>query len=431
MLKTKIIDQEHQRTVLANGLTILSIEKNDIDSIAIEVWIKVGSRYERSELNGLAHFIEHMNFKGTKRRNAEQIAEEMDAVGGYINAYTSKENTVYSARIMKEYLSLAIDMLSDIIFHSVYESEEIEREKNVVLQELAQTEDSPEEMVMEYFSSLCYQDQPIGRSILGLETNIRQFTKKHIEDFAREYYTADRIIVSVAGNVKHQELLSLIEEKFTPFTSKQAVECSQAVYSGGITLKNQPDLSQLHLVIGYQGISVTSDEYYANEILAGILGGSISSRLFQEIREKRGLVYSIGTFCQYYNDSGIFAIALGSTSDNLTEILNLLNIELNKICQSIKQSEIDRCLAQVRSSLFMSRENVENLASILANNYSCFGRYIPREEIWQGYCQVTLAQLLNLAKKIFSSKREITIAAIGDVASLPEEQVLKQLLGTS
>ena len=425
----KIIDQKHEKTILPNGLTVLSIEKNDIESVAIEIWIKTGSRYEKAELNGLAHFIEHMNFKGTKRRSAEQIAEEMDAVGGYLNAYTSKENTVYSARVMKEYLPLAIDMLNDIIFHSIYDEQEIAREKNVVLQELAQTEDSPEEMVMEYFAGLCYQNQPMGRSILGSQENIRSFTRNNINDFVKEYYSADRIIISVAGNLKHKELLSLIEEKFTPIDKRTAMEALPAVYTDGIILKNQPDLSQLHLVIGYQGIAIDSEEYYANEILAGILGGSISSRLFQEIREKRGLVYSIGTFCQYYSDSGIFGIALGSTANNLVEILDLLSFELNKICYDIKQNEVNRCLAQVRSSLFMSRENVENLASILANNYSCFGRYVPREEIWQGYSQVTLEQLLALAKKIFTKK--ITIAAVGDVSSLPNEEVLRNLLGVS
>jgi predicted Zn-dependent peptidase len=167
----KIIDQQHEKTILDNGLTVLSMNKKDVDSISIEIWVKVGSRYENSSISGLSHFIEHMNFKGTSTRSAQDIAEEIDAIGGYLNAYTSKENTVYSVKVLKEYLPLSIEILSDIIFNSVYEEEEIEREKNVVLQELAQTEDSPEEIVMENFSEILFSNQALGRSILGTKDN--------------------------------------------------------------------------------------------------------------------------------------------------------------------------------------------------------------------------------------------------------------------
>ncbi len=424
----KIIDQQHERTTLENGLTILSMSRDDVDSVSIEIWIKVGSRYENTSLNGLAHFIEHMNFKGTKTRSAQQIAEEIDAIGGYLNAYTSRENTVYSAKILKEYLPLAIDILSDIIFNSVYDEEEIEREKNVVLQELAQTEDSPEEMVMEHFSEISFLGQALGRSILGTKDNILSFNRTDIIDFIHEYYTAPRIIVSAVGNLTHQELVELINKHLNPFPTKECKMAETAYYTGGIKLELDTELSQLQLVIGYEGVNINSKQYYIQEILAGILGGSLSSRLFQEIREKRGLVYSVGSFCQYYPDTGVFGICLALSSDKIPELLNVLSEELNKITYNINENEINRCLAQVRSSLFMSRESIDNLASILANNYSCYGRYISRNEIWENYNLVTLDDLHNLAKKIFSRENKITISSLGDIKSMPKEAELIELL---
>ena len=424
----KIIDQQHEKTILDNGLTVLSMNKKDVDSISIEIWVKVGSRYENSSISGLSHFIEHMNFKGTSTRSAQDIAEEIDAIGGYLNAYTSKENTVYSVKVLKEYLPLSIEILSDIIFNSVYEEEEIEREKNVVLQELAQTEDSPEEIVMENFSEILFSNQALGRSILGTKDNILSFSRQQIIDFVKEYYTAPRIIISAVGNLEHKDLVDLINKKLKPYDSIPCKEHDIAQYTGGLKLKLDNDLSQLHLIIGYEGVNINSKEYYVQETLAGILGGSISSRLFQEMREKRGLVYSVGSFCQYYPDTGVFGICLSSSSEKLPELLEILSEELNKITHNITQDEINRCLAQVRASLFMSRESIDNLASILASNYSCYERYISREEIWKNYKFVTTSDLHDLAKKIFSNKNKITISSLGDVNIIPEQSKLFELL---
>ena len=207
----KNTDQQHQKTILDNGLTILSLNKADISSIAIEVWVKVGSRYESNAINGLAHFIEHLNFKGTTKRSAKQIAEEFDAIGGYLNAYTSKEHTVYSTKTLKEFLPLAVDMLSDIMFNSIYDKEELEKEKNVVLQELAQTKDNPDDLVFEYFSEICFQNQALGRSILGEESNISSFNRDQVLEFIHQHYIAPKIIISAAGNLNHEDLVMLVQ----------------------------------------------------------------------------------------------------------------------------------------------------------------------------------------------------------------------------
>ena len=421
-------NQQHEKTIFSNGLTIISLNNDTVASVAVEIWVKAGSRNESKELNGIAHFIEHMNFKGTSKRSAKQIAEEFDAIGGYLNAYTSKEHTVYSAKVLKEFLPLAIDMISDIMFNSVYLEEDIEKEKNVVLQELAQTEDNPEEMVFEYFSEAAHANQAVGRGILGVKENILKFTRENIIDFIHEHYIAPKIIISAAGNLTHQELLTLIEEKFSPFPVKKSLPAEKATYTGGYKFQQDSELSQLHLVVGYEGLSIDSDEYYKLEMLANIWGGSISSRLFQEIREKRGLVYSIGSFCHYFSDSGVFGVFLGTSSDKIEESLAVLSEEIIKITHNITQEEVDRCLAQVKASLYMSRETIDNWVSILANNYSCYGRYVPREEIWQGYTSITVEQLHDLAKRIFSNKKFPTIAVLGNTKHLPSYAQMQGLL---
>lgn len=423
----KILDQQHQRTKLPNGINLLSLTRTDVESVSLEVWIKVGSRYEDQAENGLAHFIEHMNFKGTQKRNAQDIAEQVDAIGGYLNAFTSRESTVYNAKVLKEHVPFIIELLNDILFNSVYSAEEIEKEKNVVLQELAQTEDSPEEMLMEYFYEECFKNQSFGRSILGSKESIKSFKRDQIVSFINKYYVGSRIIISAVGNITHQELLEEINKNFIPRgeSAESLSKLEPAEYTGGMILKEDQDLSQLHLAIGYKGFASNSEEYYSQEILSSILGGSISSRLFQEIREKRGLVYSVGTFSLYYNEAGIFGIMLSFSAENTQEVFEVLSAEIKKIVNDITQAEVDRSLEQIKSSLLMSRESIDNLSSILASNYFYYDRYIPRSEIWSKYKQVDLVKLKDLAGTIFSQKNKLTISALGDISNVPHSELKK------
>ncbi len=424
----KIFDQQHQKTLLPNGLLILSKKNEHVSSIAIEAWVKVGSRYESEKENGIAHFIEHLNFKGTKKRTSKQIAEEFDAIGGYLNAYTSREHTVYSAKILKEFLPLTIDIFNDIMFNSTYNEEDIEKEKNVVLQELAQAFDNPEDLSFELFYADSFKDQAIGKSILGTEENINSFTKNDVVNFVQKFYTAPRIIISAAGNVDHEELVKLIKNNFFPFEEKSTpIPAVKAFYTGGYRFKLDQDLSQFHLLIGFKGISLESQDYYKQEMLANILGGSISSRLFQEIREKRGLVYSVGSFCQYYSDTGLFGISAATSIDKLNELIQVLGDEVKKTTFDLKQEELNRCLAQVKSALLMGRETVDNWVGILAGNYSYYGRYIPKEEIWEQYAKLTIEDIQLFAKEVFSQNKHITITAIGNKNILPSYEEILQL----
>jgi len=423
-----IIDQQHNKTILPNGLTVISLTKNEVASVAIEVLIKFGSRYESISSNGIAHFIEHMHFKGTKKRNAKKIAEEFDAIGGYLNACTTKEHTVFSAKILKEFLELAIDVLADIIFNSVYDEAEIIKEKNVVLQELAQTKDNPEDMVFEYFSENSFSKQALGRGILGTNETINNFNKAQIKQFVEQYYVAENIIIVAVGDLEHNKLVDLIDQYFTPFNSKDKTLFEPGNYVGGHRFEHNKELAQLNLVMGYEGLSVNTDDYYKLDMLANILGGSISSRLFQEIREKRGLVYSISSFAQFYQDAGTFGIYLGTSSDKIAELIKVMSEEIAKICDDITQDEIDRCLAQVKASLYMNRETIDSWTGILASNYSYYGRYITMEEITLGYKSVTKAELSEIAKKIFTKAKPITITALGDVSNLPDYQQIQTLM---
>lgn len=426
----KILDQQHQRTVLANGINLLSLTREDVESVSLEIWIKVGSRYESFQENGLAHFIEHMNFKGTTKRTAQQIAEEVDAIGGYLNAFTSRESTVYNAKVLKEHMPFIIELLNDILFNSIYSEEDIEKEKNVVLQELAQTEDSPEEMVMEYFYEASFNDQAFGRSILGTKDRIKSFTRNQVVNFINKYYVGPRIIISAVGNITHEELLKEVNSKFHPkIENKETViNVEKAEFTGGVIQKNDSELSQLHLVIGYNGFSSKDEEYYSQEILSSILGGSISSRLFQEIREKRGLVYSVGTFCTYYNEAGIFGILLSFSAENTQEVITVLSTEIKKIINTIDQKEIDRSFEQIKSSLLMSRESIDNLSSILAGNYFYYGRYVSRSEVWEKYKSVDINKLEKIAKDIFSKNNRMTISVLGDIKSIPPKEQIKELM---
>lgn len=421
-------NQQHQKTILNNGLTILSLKNEEVSSVAIEAWVKVGSRNESIDINGLAHFIEHMNFKGTKKRSSKQIAEEFDAIGGYLNAFTSKEHTVYSAKVLSEFLPFAIDVISDMMFSSVYSDEDIEKEKHVVLQELAQTKDNPEDLSFENFYLDCFADQSLGRSILGTEANILAYSREQILTFIKTYYVASNIIVSACGNIDHQDLVSLVESNFLPFEQIPKPAREVAKYTGGHSFTLEEELSQFHLIIGYDGLAIDSTDYYKLEMLANIFGGSISSRLFQEIREKRGLVYSVGTFCQYYSDAGIFGISAATSPEKIAELIEVLDQEIKKITEKIELNELERCLAQVKSALLMGRESIDSWVGILASNYSYYGRYIAREEIWNEYAKLTVTDLVDFAKKIFSGRKPITVTAIGNKSILPEYLELQKRL---
>jgi predicted Zn-dependent peptidase len=416
-----------ETTKRTDGLVISSDHVNTVETVSINFTVKTGSRNEQGEIGGLSHFLEHMAFKGTDTRSARDIAEEFDMIGGIFNAYTSRERTVYYAKVLKESLPEAIDILTDILQNSTFAEEEIEKEKSVILQEIAQTLDSPDDLIFDDFQRLAYPEQAIGRSILGTPEFVKSVTKAQLEQYMQERYSFNNIFVSAAGNIHHDELVKLIDDKFTkmPEELKQFEEKSN--YLGG-DKRIQKDLEQIHVVMGFDGVSYLDDKYYHQQILSLIAGGGMSSRLFQEVRENRGLSYHISAFSNSYRDTGMFSIYAGTDEKNLNELIEVTAGEMHKIIQnSITEEELNRAKAQVKAALLISQENMTSRAEKLSANLAIYDRYIHTEEIIQKVEAITINDIQDHCKTIFSSGKQPTIASIGKIDNMKEYEDICKL----
>lgn len=367
-------------TMLSNGLRVVSVAMPAVHSVSVGVYVDVGSRFEAPEQNGISHFLEHMAFKGTQTRSQCAIAEAFDAIGGHVNAYTGRERTVYYAKVLKGDLSLAVDILADILQHSVFDVEELLREKGVILQEIAQTNDTPDDIVFDYYQAVAYPDQPVGRSILGTADLVNSFDAEHLRHYVGEYYTADRMVLAAAGAVDHAELVALAERYLASVPEGREVTCVPAVYRGGVHCEVK-DLEQVHLVLGFEGSSYFDDDFYTSQILGFILGGGMSSRLFQEVREKRGLAYGVSSFGTSYVDSGVFSVYAGTTPEYVGELLDVVADELGKAGSTITEAEMERARTQVRAGLLMSRESTQSRAEELGHQLMTYGKPLSEGEI--------------------------------------------------
>jgi predicted Zn-dependent peptidase len=403
-------------STLSNGLRVISDVNDRVDSAAIGVWVNVGSRYEDPSVNGIAHFLEHMAFKGTTTRSAMQIAEAIENVGGYLNAFTSRETTAYYARVLKEDTNLAVEILSDILQNSVFDPAEVDKEREVILQEISQSNDTPDDIIFEHFQETAYKKQAIGRSILGPQEIVRRINHDDLKKFVSEKYVASRMVLAATGNVDHDAIVAMAEEKFKNLKRDNPVSFDSAVYTGG-EFKESRDLEQLHLLLGFEGVALDDPQYYTVSVLATLLGGGMSSRLFQEVREKRGLVYSIYAFKSCFSDSGMFGIYAGTSPGQAVELLDVITSEIRDIACHVTEDILKRSKAQLKASLLMSLENVSSRCEQLAQHMLFFGRPISRAEIIDRVEAVTVEGIISAAHKIFSSTP--TMATLGDVSSVP------------
>jgi predicted Zn-dependent peptidase len=296
---------------LSNGLRIVTDRIDTVATVSLGLWVDVGTRHEPAAINGVAHFLEHMAFKGTKRRSALAIAEEIEAVGGHLNAYTSRESTAYYAKVLKEDVGLALDILADILQHSTFEPSELERERTVILQEIGQANDTPDDIIFDYFQERAFPGQAMGRPVLGSPEIIKKLARKSVVSYLKNHYSASRMVVSAAGNLDHDKFVALAETLLSDLPAERAVGTEPARYVGGEHRQDR-DLEQLHLVLGFPGLKLDDPDYYAAAVLSTAFGGGMSSRLFQEVREKRGLVYAISSFAHSYRDGGLFGIYAGT-----------------------------------------------------------------------------------------------------------------------
>lgn len=411
-------------TTLDNGFRIVSEHMPGLQSTAIGVWVTAGGRHERPEQNGIAHFLEHMAFKGTKSRNALQIAEAIEDVGGYINAYTSREVTAYYARVLKDDVALALDVISDILLNPVFDPREIEVERHVILQEIGQALDTPDDVVFDWLQARAYPDQPLGKTILGEAGNVRSFGRDDLAGFVGEHYGPGQLILSAAGAVDHDQIVALASETFGQMTAKNDATVNQARFVGGETRRDKA-LEQAHVALAFEGPGYRDPDFYTAQIYAVALGGGMSSRLFQEIREKRGLCYSIFAQTGAYADTGMTTIYAGTGADDLGNLINLTFDELKRATEDMTEAEIDRARAQMKAGLLMGLESPSSRAERLARMIQIWGNVPPIEQTVARIDAVTAQGVRNFAEHI-AGVAPMAMALYGPVSGAPD---LKELQG--
>lgn len=403
-------------TTLSNGLRVAADTMKDVETVSVGVFVNTGSRHESREINGISHFLEHMAFKGTKKRSARQIAEEFEGIGGHINAYTSKEKTVYYAKVLKQHAEFAVEFLSDILQNSTFDEVELEKERGVILQEIAMTNDTPDDIVFDYFQEAAYPKQALGRSILGPVANIKKFNRDHFSNYIGEQYNYHNMAVVAAGAIKQEDLVKWSKKYFNKLGDNKTKAVEAGKYVGG-EFKKKKKLEQINLVMGYKALSYMDPKYYTAQILAMILGGGMSSRLFQEVRENRGLAYSIYAFNYNHSDSGIFGIYAGTTPDKANELISATKTEIEKICEKISDKELQRVKTQFSASLLMAKESTSTRMQKLGSDILALGKIQTSDEIMKKISAVKKSDVTNLAEKIFTDSKP-TFAAIGEVDKL-------------
>src|ERR1700746_840486 len=361
-----------QLSTLANGLRVATDRADTVDTVSLGIWVEVGTRHEPAGINGVAHFLEHMAFKGTDRRSALSIAEEIEAVGGHLNAHTSRESTAYYAKVLKEDVPLALDILSDILQNSTFQPEEIERERAVILQEIGQANDTPDDIVFDHFQECAYPDQAMGRPVLGSPEIIRKIERETVIDYPRKHYGAQRMVLAAAGHVDHDRLAELADNLLGGLPAERPATTEPAYYAGG-DRREQRDLEQLHLVLGFPGVVLGDPDYYAASVLSTALGGGMSSRLFQEIREKRGLVYTIHSFVPGSSGGGGFGIYARPGEAEAAELVPAICNEVIRIEDGLTPVELNRAKTQMKAGLLMSLESSSARCEQLAQHLLIHG----------------------------------------------------------
>jgi predicted Zn-dependent peptidase len=402
-----------KKETLANGVRIITEKIPFVRSVSLGIWVGAGSRDEFDENNGIAHFIEHMMFKGTSNRTAKDIAETLDAVGGQLNAFTSKEYTCYYAKVLDEHFDIAVDLLTDMFFNSLFKEDDIEKEKNVILEEIKMYEDAPDELVHDIFANTLWCGHALGRPIIGNEKIISKIDKTELINFRNEFYSPDCLVVAVAGNIDHQQVMERLEPLFAAIkprvkTRKYAAPKTQYRVSS----KNK-DTEQVHLCIGTPGLPLNDENIYALHVMNTVLGGGISSRLFQEIREERGLAYSIYAYHSSYQDAGLFSIYAGLSQSNLDKVMSLITKELKAVkADGISSEELVRAKEQLKGSMFLGMENVSNRMSRLGKSELCLNRVVTFEEAVDKINKVSLDDVKSLARNFFKSEN-IVVSSVG------------------
>jgi len=413
-----------QTATLPNGFRIVTEHMPGLESAAIGIWITAGGRHERPEQNGIAHFLEHMAFKGTETRSALQIAEAIEDVGGYINAYTSREVTAYYARVLRNDTGLALDVIADILRNPVFDPKEIEVERHVILQEIGQAADTPDDIIFDWLQERAYPDQPIGRTILGETDRVSGFSKEDLATFVTEHYGPDQMILSAAGAVDHDVVVRQAEELFGDLVARPALGADAARFQGGESRKVK-DLEQAHLALAFESPGYRDPNFYAAQVYSVALGGGMSSRLFQEIREKRGLCYTIFAQTGAYSDTGMTTIYAGTSGDEIKDLTNLTIDEMKRAADDMSPAEVARARAQMKAGLLMGLESPSSRTERLARMIQIWGEVPSLEDTVSRIDSVTTGDVRAFGERLVR-EAPAALALYGPVGTAPDLSALSQ-----
>jgi predicted Zn-dependent peptidase len=398
-------------TRLASGLVVVTDRMAHLETASLGVWVGSGSRDEQPDEHGISHLLEHMAFKGTSRRSARQIAEEIEAVGGDLNAATSVETTAYYARVLRADVPLALDVLSDILTDPTFDAEELRREQNVIVQEIGAAEDTPDDLIWDRLQEVAFAGQPIGRSILGTPATVRSFDRAWLAAYLARNYRGPDIVIVGAGAVDHDRVVEQVERSFTSFTGPAAPQPAPAQFVGGSRIEPR-ELEQVHIALAMDGLPHRDPNLYSLQVFASVLGGGMSSRLFQEVREQRGLCYAIYSFHAPYTDSGMFGLYAGTDAADLSELMRVVVDEINAVAETANEAEVNRAKAQMRAGLLMALESSGARAEQLARQMIYWGRPIPLEEIVAKIDAVTVESTRAAGRALIRRGRP-AVAALG------------------
>ncbi len=401
-------------TRLPNGIRVLTEELPDLPSVTVGIWVENGSRYETAEQAGISHFLEHLFFKGTERRTAAQIAEEVDAVGGVLNAFTGKEYTCYYAKVLPEHVGLALDLLADIFTHSRFASEEIDRERSVVIQEISQVEDTPDDYVHELFNLHFWPGHPLSRPIAGTVDTVSGFSRDDFLGFLELRYRPNRILIAAAGNIRHDDLRAVAERHFGSLTgAAPIVDGGPPSPRAGVSV-HEKQLEQVHLCLGAPGIAQGDADRYPTHVLNLALGGGMSSRLFQEIRERRGKAYTVYSFLSSYLDVGYVGFYVGTSPEWVREVVDVIRAELGRVVkEGLSPSELLRVKNQMKGNMLLGLETSDSRMSRIAKNEMYFGRDVPLEEVAQAIDAVRNDDVVRVAQRLFRPE-SLALTVLGD-----------------
>ena len=413
-------------TTLQGGLRVASRGLSQAQSLSVGIWVNAGARDERDSEMGIAHMLEHMAFKGTNRRSARDIATEVENVGGYMNAHTSREETAYYLRLLPEYLDMGIDILADILTEPTMPDEEIERERGVIIQEIGQSQDTPDDIVFDMFARASYGEHTLGRPILGSIDSVSGFSRDHLRGFMSRHYGAGQMLVTASGAVGHDDFVKRVEARLGGLATAQDTRRVTPIWQGGRHVEVR-DLEQTHLVIGLPSFGARDDRRFALMVLSTLFGGGMSSRLFQEVREKRGLCYSVFSFASMYSDSGHFGVYAGTSAAQADEMLTVTAQQLAELATAVGEDEVSRAKAQLRASLVMARESVSGCGDALARQIMLFGAPVDDSDLLDQIAAVDAAAVRGVAADLIEGGQP-AVAAIGPQSSIMENDALAAIM---